>query len=263
MFTAQSGLALYGFLALAVVLSAGVYAALMALPSKARKPLIAAVTFVSGAIYALEWFWPVGADGKTNFLTPHIKTFADIVTVLQGFALGIGVWSIVTVHLKNVAARKPNWGYSGVLLGAMLAIAVPYFLKDAHPNAYNKAVYTVAFDGAFNSLNATMYSVVAFYIVSAAYRAFRIRSLEASILLGSAALIMLGQVALGQALTSGIPNTGFAANFRVENLANWILEKVNSPAIQAVEFGVGVGSLAMALRLWLSLERGSYFEEEI
>lgn len=263
MFHAQSGPALYGFLVLALVLSVAVYAALMALPPKGRKPLIAAVTFVSGAIYALEWFWPVGADGKSNFLTPHIKTFADIVTVLQGFALGIGVWSIVTVHLKNVAARKTNWSYSVVLLGAMLAIAIPYFLKDVHPNAYNKSVYTVAFDGAYNSLNATMYSVVAFYIVSAAYRAFRIRSLEASILLGSAALIMLGQVALGQAMTSWIPNSGFAANFRVENLANWILEKVNSPAIQAVEFGVGVGSLAMALRLWLSLERGSYFEEEV
>ena len=263
MFVPQSGPALYGFLALALALSAAMWAALVALPPRARKPLIAAVTFLSGAIYALEWFWPVGADGKSNFLTPHIKTFADIVTVLQGFALGIGVWSIVTVHLKNVAARKTNWGFSAVLLGATLAIGVPYFLKDVHPNAYNKGVFTVMFDGAYSSLNATMYSVVAFYIVSAAYRAFRIRSVEATILLGSAALIMLGQVALGQALTSGIPNTGFGANFRVENLANWILEKVNSPAIQAVEFGVGVGTLAMALRLWLSLERGSYFEAEI
>lgn len=263
MFVAKSGAALYGFIAMAAVLSVAIYAILMALPAKARKPLIAVVTFLAGAIYALEWFWPVGSDGKTNFLTPHLKSFADIVTVLQGFALGIGVWSILTVHLKRVAQRRQNWGFSVVLLSGILAMAIPYFLKGAHPNRYNQAVYSMAFDGAYNALNATMYSVVAFYIVSASYRAFRIRSVEATVLLGSAALIMLGQVTLGQALTMWIPNTGFVANFRVENAANWILEKINSPALQAVELGVGVGTLAMALRLWLSLERGSYFEEEV
>jgi hypothetical protein len=31
----------------------------------------------------------------------------------------------------------------------------------------------------------------------------------------------------------------------------------------AIDFGLGVGGLATALRLWLSLERGSYFEEEL
>jgi hypothetical protein len=113
------------------------------------------------------------------------------------------------------------------------------------------------------SLDATMFSIIAFYIVSAAYRAFRIRSTEATILLVSAAIIMLGQVAIGQAITNGIPNEGLTANFRVENLANWILKKVNSPAIMAIDFGLGVGGLATALRLWLSLERGSYFEEEL
>jgi hypothetical protein len=263
LFTPRFGLALAGFVAVAALLSVAIYAILMALPPKARKPLIALVTFLSGAIYALEWVWPVDSGGKENFLTPHLKSFADIVTVLQGFALGIGIWSILTVHLKRVAQRRENWGFSVVLLGGIVAMLVPYFLKSAHPNGYNKALYAIAFDGAYNALNATMYSVVAFYIVSAAYRAFRIRSVEATVLLGSAALIMLGQVALGQALTGWIPTTGFAANFRVENAANWILEKINSPALQAVELGVGVGTLAMALRLWLSLERGSYFEEDV
>jgi hypothetical protein len=113
------------------------------------------------------------------------------------------------------------------------------------------------------SLDATMFSIIAFYIVSAAYRAFRIRSTEATILLVSAGIIMLGQVAIGQAITNAIPNEGLTANLRVENMANWILKKVNSPAIMAIDFGLGVGGLATALRLWLSLERGSYFEEEL
>jgi hypothetical protein len=48
-----------------------------------------------------------------------------------------------------------------------------------------------------------------------------------------------------------------------ENMSSWILTKVNSPAIFAIDLGLGVGSLATALRLWLSLEKGSYFEEEL
>jgi hypothetical protein len=245
------------------VLSGLAFVGLSLLPPRLRKPLIALVTFLAGAIYAVEWFWPVGADGKTNFLTPYLKSFAEIVTVLQGFALGIGVYSIVTIHLRNVVRRRPSWYNSVVLLASILFMAVPYIRRVTNPNRYNEGLYTLAFDGAYNSLNATMFSVVAFYIVSAAYRAFRLRSKEATILLVSAALIMLGQVALGQAATSWIPNQGLAANLRVENLANWIMTKVNSPAIQAVEFGIGIGTLATALRLWLSLERGSYFDEEL
>jgi len=108
-----------------------------------------------------------------------------------------------------------------------------------------------------------MFSIIGFYIVSAAYRAFRIRSLEATILLASAFVVMLGQVTLGQALTAGLPTEGFASNFRIENVANWILTRVNAPALLAVELGLGVGALATSLRLWLSLERGSYFDKEL
>jgi hypothetical protein len=262
-FHAAQGPALLGFLALAAVLSALAFVGLTILPQRARKPLIALVTFLAGLIYAAEWVIPVGGDGKTNLLTPYLKSFADIVTVLQGFALGIGVYSLVAVHLRSIVRRREGWPNSIVLLGSVLVMALPALLKEDHPNRYNKNLFAIAFDGGYSSLNAAMFSVVAFYIVSAAYRAFRIRSLESSILLLSALLIMLGQVALGQWLTSGIPNQGFAANFRVENVAGWILNKVSSPAIQAVEFGVGIGTLATALRLWLSLERGSYFEETL
>ena len=108
-----------------------------------------------------------------------------------------------------------------------------------------------------------MFSIIAFYIVSAAYRAFRVRSVEATLLLASAFIVMLGQVALGQALTNALPGAGLASNLRVENLSNWILTRVSSPALLAVEFGLGIGALATALRLWLSLERGSYFEKEL
>jgi hypothetical protein len=38
---------------------------------------------------------------------------------------------------------------------------------------------------------------------------------------------------------------------------------LNMAALRAVGFGIGVGGLAMSLRVWLSLEKGTYFGKEM
>lgn len=267
MFATQTGITLLLFILGAFVVSGGIFFLLTLLPTQFRKPLIAGVTFIAGLFFAAEFFLPVAPPGAPNagqnFLTPYLKPVSAWTTVLQAFALGIGIYSLVSVHLRNISRKRQGYGFSIVLLGAILAMAVPAIWKEYTTDARVKGLYTIIYDGGFNALNATMFSVVAFYIVSAAYRAFRIRSLEATIILISAFLIMLGQVTVGQALTNWIPTEGFARNFRVESISNWILTRVNSPAVLAIEFGVGIGALATSLRLWLSLERGSYFDEEV
>ena len=262
----QTGVALLLYIVGALAVSGGVFFLLTLLPARFRKPLIAGVTFFAGLFFALEFFWPVAGDGPNkgqNFLTPLLKPVAAWTTVLQAFALGIGVYSLVSVHFRNIARRREGWGFSVVLLGAILALVVPAIWKEYTPDPRVKGLFSLVYEGVFNPLNSTMFSIVAFYIVSAAYRAFRIRSLEATIILASACIIMLGQVTVGQALTNWLPAEGFGRSFRIESIANWILTRVNSPAIQAIEFGIGIGALATALRLWLSLERGSYFDEEV
>jgi hypothetical protein len=108
-----------------------------------------------------------------------------------------------------------------------------------------------------------MFALIGFFIISASYRAFRIRSAEASLLMGAAVIVMLGQVTLGTAITNRLPLTGFLSNFRLENLALYILTEINTPAMRGIYFGIGVGFLATSLRLWLSLERGVYFDAEL
>jgi hypothetical protein len=48
----------------------------------------------------------------------------------------------------------------------------------------------------------------------------------------------------------------------VESFSQYILTAINSPVQRAIGFGIGLGFLAMALRIWLSLERGTYFGQE-
>ena len=135
-------------------------------------------------------------------------------------------------------------------------------------------VFNFLFQGGLTNLGAATFSMIAFYIASAAYRAFRIRSLEATLLMAAALLVMLGAVFFGTVLTSWIPTTAGVdalgrptenpwANFRIENIAQWLLMQVNAPAQRGILFGLTVGLLATSLRLWLSLERSAYFDQEL
>src|SRR5262249_52988207 len=117
--------------------------------------------------------------------------------------------------------------------------------------------------GQFQVMESAMFSIIAFFILSAAYRAFRIRSIEATILLAAALIMMLslmgGLVHAWDGTVSNLAHwqpDSFWNNFKLTDGSNWIKSTLQTPAIRAIEFGVGIGALAMGLRLWLSLEKG-------
>lgn len=247
----------------AVIFSVFLFVVLINLPSRARKPLIAIVTFMAGLFYATEFFWPIDKATNKNWLTDYLVPASKLGTLLGGMTLTLGILSLLRVHGRNVLRLRSGWYNSLALLVAMVTM-VTFGLMDKYgTNVQAKRVFNVLFEGMLINMDATMFSLIAFYIVSASYRAFRIRSIEATILMITAFLVMLGQVPVGNALTDWIPKDGMWASLRVENIKQWLLTQLNAAALRAIAFGLGVGGLAIALRIWLSLERGAYFEKEI
>lgn len=262
MFTPKTGGAWYGYVAGALIVSVIAIVMLMQLPQRARKYVLWTVTFLGGLFYALEFFLPVhemlieGNKTEGNLLTPFIVPMANILPAISAFAVGLGVINLFQMHTKRLLKRNLDSINSAAFFVAMIAMTVAHLMaKSPHPSPFAKSLYQILFDGALQSLDATMFSIIAFYITSAAYRAFRVRSTEATLLLATAIIVMLGQITLGQLLTSPLPEY-----LHVEVVRNWILTKVNAPATRAIAVGLGIGSLAVGLRIWLGLERGSYFE---
>lgn len=272
MFTAKTGGSWWGFVIGALLFSALLIAVLQAVPQRFRRYIILFATFIGGLFFALEFFWPVHdmptpEDPKAvgNFLTPFVVPFANTLTVIAGFTVGLGVINLFSLHGKRIIKGSTGWVNSFVFfVGCILMLVFGIWDKTAKEGSFPKNFYLVMQEGAYQALDATMFSIIAFYIVSAAYRAFRVRSVEATMLLITAVIVMLGQITIGQLLTNWLPEQAnhWTGNFRFEIIRDWILTKANAPAVRAIAFGLGIGSLAVALRIWLGLERGSYFDSQ-
>lgn len=116
-----------------------------------------------------------------------------------------------------------------------------------HQASFGKKMMGVFFSGLFNSLGAAMFSLLGFYIVSAAYRAFRIKSLESGLMMAAALVVMLGQISFGQAIWSGFPE-----------LRLWLLQVPNTAASRAIGFGAAMAGLLIAIRMWFSIESENF-----
>ena len=242
---------------------------------RGKRRLTMAVTFTAGLFFALEYFYPVRmvAGRQRNFLTDYIQPANEVLAIIMAFTVGLGIYSLIQVHGRNVLRQRRGW-YNSLAFFLSMVVMFGFTLADNYTKVsdpppavlpYPKASFEILFNGLFMPLQSATFSLLAFYIASAAYRAFRVRTLEAGLMMAAAFMVMLGQVPIGAWLTHSLPVTGYhgiPAFFRLENLGEWVMTWLNTPAQRGITFGVAIGALAMSLRIWLSLERGTFFSEQ-
>ncbi len=245
----------------AIVVSLMVLVVLHASPPYIRRWVIVVVTFLAGLYVPLEFFIP-----RHNFLTVWRDPVGDLVRVLAGFTIGLGILNLLIVHGRHLLQRTANFPFSLAFFAGFLSMTVVEFLHRYKPDLWAKkagadalpfwtAAHKVLFEGMLLPLTSTVFSLLAFFIVSAAYRAFRIRTLEAGLLMAAAIVVMLANVPVGTWLTSWLPTEGWLKWLRFENAALWLTTQINTPTMRSILFGAAVGGLGAALRIWLSLER--------
>lgn len=203
----------------------------------------------------------LGIFGALAFMVPHpaIRNIDetmrnDVIRIFTAFSLVLGVGSIIRHHFIKIRRKAEYWPFSYVALAALVGSAVVGLfggIDPARPGVLPTTVGSFSFHiqtlytNVMVPLAATMFALLAFFMASAAYRAFRARNLEATLLLVAAFILMLGAVPLGRMIAKPLP--GFA---------EWILTVPNTAAKRGILFGVGLGSIATSLKIILGIERG-------
>lgn len=206
---------------------------------KTRVPWI--LTFVAGVLMIGDFFVP---HGSFSALVQELQQWGLIVVA---FTYALGVANILQVHAAKVQRRHADTPYSIVLVVSLLGMAA---LGIFHDHKTPGSPFLWLYDTVYDPLSATMFSLLAFFITSAAYRAFRARSTQAVLLLTAAILVMLGQVPVGAAMWG--PDS-FLGGF--PGVKDWIMDVPNLAGKRAVLMGAALGAISTGLRIILGLER--------
>lgn len=186
-------------------------------------------------------------------LSAEVKKWFNIIAVFAYFLGGI---SLIAYNGQKIFKREPGWGYNLVLLAGLFATLIAGIAGGIQPpaGAYSwRETFFFIFTYIFTPLSATMFALVAFFIASAAFRAFRARTWEAGVLLLTAFIVILGRVPAGEQLWSHIPWLGqWPVNDLIEN---WIMGCFNTAGQRAILMGATLGLISISLKILLGLEK--------
>lgn len=198
------------------------------------------IVMVGGILMIIQYFIPHQIS-QTIF-----EYYTDWTPIIVAFALVLGVGSLTRIHSHKIRRKTKNWQYSWAVLIPLYLMPI---LGHIWPESLwggmdSPSIFHFIYMNVQVSIQATMFSLLAFYIASAAFRAFRAKSALATVLLLSAVVVMLGQVPIGELLGKWFPKVGL-----------WILRYPNLAAKRAIMLGVGFGMLATNLKIIFGVER--------
>lgn len=202
-----------------------------------RKELPLALTFISGFIVILANFlapaWFVNANRE-------VTLWFQITSALF---CALGVVNLTKIQMRRVQQRREGWIFAAIIVATMYLFMIISFWVGQTSQLYKDMYNWINVP-----LSATMFSLLMFYIASAAYRAFRVRTLEATILLIAATILMLGRAPIGEAVLGRW----------ISVWATWLMDFPNTAGMRGIQLGATLGGVAMALRVLLGIERAHF-----
>ncbi len=219
------------------------------------------VTAVAGIVMVLSAF-----VRPLEFLGTAV---VDWFNVLAAIAFVLGGANLLKMNLLKVSAREAGWGYSAVtVLAFLVTITVGALKVGVHPDQKFPAValsgdkeavggaFWWIYEYAMSPITSTLFALLAFYVASAAFRAFRAKNTAAILLLGTAFVVLLGRVYVGVLLTSWIPaDNAWVSWMRLENLSGIIMSVFTNAGTRAIIIGIAIGVAATSLKILLGLDR--------
>jgi hypothetical protein len=217
---------------------------------KREIPLI--ITFVAGLAFILQYFIP-----HTPF-SRFETVFSDWFAIVGAFAIWLGALSLIKMQLINISRKSHDWPISALIIVCFLVIVIAG-AWDGYRGLHSTPAYSFRDPGThfdwlyvyvYSSLSSTMFAILAFFVASASYRAFRARNLQATLLLLAGFFVMLGRVPVGDFLTSFLPE-----RMQLSQWAIWLMAFPNTAGQRAIMIGIALGTVSTSLRIILGIER--------
>jgi len=195
----------------------------------------------------------------TYFKVPQAKSASTTVQtwmlVMVNFAVVVGFLMVIRMHKKRIDKRQPgdkSWLFSVWLIIVLIAYALLgiYGVESTRTSApTNDWSFNWVYTNAVVALDSAMYSLLAFFIASASFRAFKARTKEAAVLLVSGAVTMLYNAPAGSSIFGPL-----APNFN--DFSEWILNVPNMAGFRGILIGAAVGAISLGIRVLTGRERG-------
>jgi len=199
-----------------------------------------------------------------SFFVPHqlvsvlaaFRQQSAVIVVAFGYVLGGA--NVLRVNIDALYRREPGWPFKLVLVAALIGMVTLGIVEGWGGRDFQgeHTRVTWAYTNVYSPMSATLFALLAFFIASAAFRAFRIRTVDAALLAIAALIVMIGRVPIGTWLTGLLP-----PHHRLPDLAEWIMNVPQNAAKRAILIGAALGVMATGLRVILGIER-SYLSGE-
>ena len=233
-----------------------------------------------------------------NFIDNDATQWFDIIS---GFAAFLGVINLLQLHLNKVANKRSNWKFSIITLAGFIVMIIFGFIYNGsgvamgpHLKEEGSAFYWM-FQNIYLPLGATMFALLAFFVASASYRAFKIRNFEATLLLISGIFLMIGRVPIGQLIPWWMAleiyvcllfaiiasrfkekktmlysmigtmlfmpflilflNLSDLGVFKIPEFQEWIMDVPATAGSRAIMIGIALGTIAQSYRIITGRER--------
>jgi hypothetical protein len=171
--------------------------------------------------------------------------------IVVTFTMVLGLLNLLLVsYQKARRGRKEDRFYQWVTIAGLLGTIIAGFLGGG----IDGPAFDFIFEHIYKPLSATIFSLLAFYVASASFRAFRAKSVMATILLITAFIVMLGRVPLGEWVSGWLVGTKFEFLY-LPTITDWIMEVMNMAGQRAVLMGAALGLIATGIKIILGIER--------
>ena len=213
-------------------------------------PLI--ITSVAGLVFAISYFIPHWPFGESESI------FGDWISIVQSFAIWLGALNLIKVSYEKISRKREGYPFAIIIVISLVGtIAIGMYdgfsglsqtpqvsFRDPGTN------FDWLYRNVYTPLSSTMFSMLAFFVASASYRAFRARNFEATLLLVAGFFVMGGRVPLFDMMISPLTDVPYFSMF-----ADWLMTFPNTAGQRAIMIGIALGIMSSSLRIILGIER--------